>query len=139
MKLSASRETLLKPLQAVIGVVERRQTMPILANVLLAAKDGQVEVTGTDLEVELVASMDVEVEAAGEVTVPGRKLLDICRALPDEAEVSMSLSGEKLSVKSGRSKFSLMTLPAAEFPRIGDINAGQSLSVSAGHIGEVAR
>ena len=130
MKLSASRETLLKPLQAVIGVVERRQTMPILANVLLAAKDGQVEVTGTDLEVELVASVDVEVEAAGEVTVPGRKLLDICRALPDEAEVSMSLSGEKLTVKSGRSRFSLMTLPAAEFPRIGDINAGQSLSVS---------
>jgi len=130
MKLSASRETLLKPLQAVIGVVERRQTMPILANVLLAAKDGQVEVTGTDLEVELVASVDVEVEAAGEVTVPGRKLLDICRALPDEAEVSMSLSGEKLTVKSGRSRFSLMTLPAAEFPRIGDINAGQSLAVS---------
>lgn len=130
MKLSASRETLLKPLQAVIGVVERRQTMPILSNVLLAAKDGHVEVTGTDLEVELVASVDVEVEAAGEVTVPGRKLLDICRALPDEAEVSMSLSGEKLNVKSGRSKFSLMTLPAAEFPRIGDINAGQSLSVS---------
>jgi DNA polymerase-3 subunit beta len=130
MKLSASRETLLKPLQAVIGVVERRQTMPILANVLLAAKDGQVEVTGTDLEVELVASVDVEVEAAGEVTVPGRKLLDICRALPDEAEVSMSLSGEKLTIKSGRSRFSLMTLPAAEFPRIGDINAGQSLSVS---------
>jgi len=130
MKLSASRETLLKPLQAVIGVVERRQTMPILANVSLAAKDGQVEVTGTDLEVELVASVDVEVEAAGEVTVPGRKLLDICRALPDEAEVSMSLSGEKLTVKSGRSRFSLMTLPAAEFPRIGDINAGQSLAVS---------
>jgi DNA polymerase-3 subunit beta len=89
-----------------------------------------VEVTGTDLEVELVASVDVEVEAAGEVTVPGRKLLDICRALPDEAEVSMSLSGEKLTVKSGRSRFSLMTLPAAEFPRIGDINAGQSLAVS---------
>jgi DNA polymerase-3 subunit beta len=130
MKLSASRETLLKPLQAVIGVVERRQTMPILANVLLAARDGQVKVTGTDLEVELVASVDVEVEAAGEVTVPGRKLLDICRALPDEAEVSMSLSGEKLTVKSGRSRFSLMTLPAAEFPRIGDINAGQSLAVS---------
>lgn len=130
MKLSASREALLKPLQAVIGVVERRQTMPILANVLLAAKDGQVEVTGTDLEVELVASVEVEVETAGEVTVPGRKLLDICRALPDEAVVSMSLSGEKLTVKSGRSRFSLMTLPAAEFPRVGDINASQSVSVS---------
>ena len=130
MKLSASRETLLKPLQAVIGVVERRQTMPILANVLLVAKDGQVAVTGTDLEVELVATVEVEVEGAGEITVPGRKLLDICRALPESAEVSISVSGEKVNVKSGRSRFSLVTLPAAEFPRVGDINAGQSLSVS---------
>ena len=130
MKLSASREALLKPLQAVIGVVERRQTMPILANVLLVAKDGQVAVTGTDLEVELVATVDVEVEGAGEITVPGRKLLDICRALPESAEVSISVSGEKLNVKSGRSRFSLMTLPAAEFPRVGDIEAGQTLSVS---------
>jgi len=130
MKLSVSREALLKPLQAVIGVVERRQTMPILANVLLVAKDGQVAVTGTDLEVELVATVDVEVEAAGEITVPGRKLLDICRALPESAEVSISVSGDKLNVKSGRSRFSLMTLPAAEFPRVGDINAGQTLSVS---------
>jgi DNA polymerase-3 subunit beta len=104
--------------------------MPILANVLLAAKDGQVAVTATDLEVELVANVDVDVEAPGEVTVPGRKLLDICRALPDEADVSMSLSGEKLSVKSGRSKFSLMTLPAAEFPRVGEIDAGSSVAVS---------
>jgi DNA polymerase-3 subunit beta len=130
MKLSASREALLKPLQAVIGVVERRQTMPILANVLLVAKDGQVAVTGTDLEVELVATVDVEVEGAGEITVPGRKLLDICRALPESAEVAISVSGEKLNVKSGRSRFSLMTLPAAEFPRVGDIEAGQTLSVS---------
>jgi DNA polymerase-3 subunit beta len=104
--------------------------MPILANVLLAAKDGQVAVTATDLEVELVASATVEIEAAGEVTVPGRKLLDICRALPEEAEISMNLSGEKLSVKSGRSRFSLMTLPAAEFPTVEDISAEQSVSVS---------
>jgi DNA polymerase-3 subunit beta len=130
MKLSVSREALLQPLQAVIGVVERRQTMPILANVLLAAKDGQVAVTATDLEVELVASADVEIEAAGEVTVPGRKLLDICRALPEDAEISMNLSGEKLSVKSGRSRFSLMTLPAAEFPTVEDISAEQTISVS---------
>lgn len=130
MKLSATREALLQPLQAVIGVVERRQTMPILANVLLAAKDGQVAVTATDLEVELVANAAVDIEAAGEVTVPGRKLLDICRALPDGAEISISQSGEKLGVKSGRSRFSLMTLPAAEFPSVEDINAEQSVSVS---------
>ena len=137
MKLSASREALLKPLQAVIGVIERRQTMPILANVLLVAKDGQVAVTGTDLEVELVATVNVEVEGAGEITVPGRKLLDICRALPESAEVSINVSGEKLNVKSGRSRFSLMTLPAAEFPRVGDINAGQTLSVSQGTLAKL--
>lgn len=130
MKLTAGRESLLKPLQAVIGVVERRQTMPILANVLLVAKDGEVAVTATDLEVELVAVAEVSVESPGEVTVPGRKLLDICRALPDDAEISISQSGEKLNIKSGRSKFSLTTLPAAEFPTVEDINAGHSVSVS---------
>jgi DNA polymerase-3 subunit beta len=129
MKFTAVREALLKPLQAVIGVVERRQTMPILANVLLVAKDGNVAVTATDLEVELVANAAVDVEGAGEVTVPGRKLLDICRALPDEAKLSIALSGEKLNIKSGRSKFTLTTLPAADFPTVEDINAGQTLGL----------
>lgn len=130
MKLTAGRAALLKPLQAVIGVVERRQTMPILANVLLVAKDGEVAVTATDLEVELVAVAEVTVTSPGEVTVPGRKLLDICRALPEDAELSISQSGEKLNIKSGRSKFSLTTLPAAEFPTVDDINASHSVSVS---------
>ena len=137
MKLNAAREALLRPLQAVIGVVERRQTMPILANVLLVAKDGQVWVTATDLEVELVADTEVEVESPGEVTVPGRKLLDICRALPEDASVSISQSGEKLVIKSGRSKFSLSTLPAAEFPTVDDINAGQSIDVSQETLGRL--
>jgi DNA polymerase III subunit beta len=129
MKLSAARDVLLKPLQAVIGVVERRQTMPILSNVLLVARDGELSVTATDLEVELVATADVDVEAGGEITVSGRKLLDICKALPDGAVLSISVSGEKLAVKSGRSKFSLTTLPAAEFPTVEDIKAGQTISV----------
>ena len=85
MKLTASREALLKPLQAVIGVVERRQTMPILANVLLVAKNNRLSITATDLEVELVASTEANISNGGEVTVPGRKLLDICRALPEGA------------------------------------------------------
>ena len=116
MKFTAAREALLKPLQAVIGVVERRQTMPILSNVLIIAKDGQLSVTATDLEVELVAQTEVEAESDGEITVSGRKFLDICRALPEGSEVNVSLSGEKLSVRAGKSKFNLVTLPAAEFP-----------------------
>jgi DNA polymerase-3 subunit beta len=129
MKLSAARDVLLKPLQAVIGVVERRQTMPILSNVLLVVKDGQLAVTATDLEVELVAQTDVDVETGGEITVAGRKLLDICRALPEGAEIGISVSGEKLLVRSGRSRFALATLPAAEFPSIEDIKASQTITV----------
>lgn len=129
MKFSVAREALLKPLQAVIGVVERRQTMPILSNVLLVAKEGQLSVTATDLEVELVAQADVDAEAGGEITVSGRKLLDICRALPEGSVVSISVSGEKMTVRAGRSRFNLATLPAAEFPVVEDIKAGQSISV----------
>ena len=132
MKFSAARDVLLKPLQAVIGVVERRQTMPILSNVLLVAKDGELAVTATDLEVELVAKAEVKVDTGGEVTVSGRKLLDICRALPDGSDLAVSVSGEKMVVRSGRSKFSLATLPAAEFPGIEDIKAGQTITVDQG-------
>ncbi len=137
MKFTAAREALLKPLQAVIGVVERRQTMPILSNVLIIAKNGQLAVTATDLEVELVAQTDVEAESDGEITVSGRKLLDICKALPEGSEVSVSLSGEKLSVKAGRSKFNLVTLPAAEFPVVEDIKASQTITVSQAVLGRL--
>jgi len=129
MKFSAAREALLKPLQAVIGVVERRQTMPILANVLLVAKNGEVSITATDLEVELVATAEIAVEQDGEVTVPGRKLLDICRALPESAEVVLSLGGEKLSIRSGRSKFSLTTLPASDFPTVEQISGSKGIDI----------
>lgn len=130
MKFTAAREALLKPLQAVIGVVERRQTMPILSNVLMVTKDGRLSITATDLEVELVASAEVETESGGEITVSGRKMLDICRALPEGSQVNVSSSGEKLSVRAGRSKFNLATLPAAEFPVVEDIKAGQTIKVS---------
>jgi len=137
MKFSAAREVLLKPLQAVIGVVERRQTMPILSNVLIIAQDGRLSVTATDLEVELVAQAEVDVENGGEITVSGRKLLDICKALPEGSDIHISLSGEKLSVRAGRSKFNLATLPAAEFPVVEDIKAGQTISVSQEALGHL--
>jgi DNA polymerase-3 subunit beta len=137
MKLSAARDVLLKPLQAVIGVVERRQTMPILSNVLLVARNGQLSVTATDLEVELVAVADVNIEADGEITVSGRKLLDICRALPEGSDIDISVAAEKAVVRSGRSKFSLATLPAAEFPTIEDIKAGQTIEVDQAVLGRL--
>jgi len=130
MKLSAARETILKPLQTVIGVVERRQTMPILSNVLLSLEGSKLKITATDLEVEMVAEADVKGDGAGEITVPGRKLHDIFRALPEGVNVEMSLSGERLTVKAGRSRFTLSTLRAADFPTIDEIAAKQTLRVS---------
>jgi DNA polymerase-3 subunit beta len=129
MKIIARRESILSPLQSVIGVVERRQTMPILANVLLSAKGGRLAVTATDLEVELVATSEVDVQRNGEVTVPGRKLLDICRALPEGAEITLTLEGDRMSVRARKSRFTLSTLPATEFPTVEEINAQQTLKV----------
>jgi len=131
MKFSAPREIVLKPLQAVIGVVERKQTMPILSNVLLVVRDGVLSVTATDLEVELVAEASVDDAVDGEITVPGRKLHDIFRALPDGARVEAALSGDRMTVKAGRSRFTLSTLRAADFPTVDDIAGQQTLEVDA--------
>ncbi len=132
MKLTATREEFLAPLQSVIGVVERRQTMPVLANVLLSARDNRLAITGTDLEVELVAAAKVGIEQAGDITVPGRKLVDIFRALPDGVSATLSTEGERVTVRAGRSRFTLSSLPAAEFPVIEEINAAQTLSLPQG-------
>ncbi len=131
MKFSAPREAVLKPLQAVIGVVERRQTMPILSNVLLVVRDGVLSITATDLEVELVAEGAVENVEAGETTVPGRKLHDIVRALPDGVRLDVTLSGDRLGIKAGRSRFTLSTLRAADFPTIDDVAGQDTLEVPA--------
>jgi DNA polymerase III subunit beta len=129
MKVSAPRESLLAPLQSVIGVVERRQTMPVLANVLLVARGEKLTVTGTDLEVELMAASAVTVQQAGDITVPGRKLLEIVRTLPEKATVSLVREAERVLVKAGRSRFTLSSLPASEFPVIEEINAKQLIRV----------
>lgn len=127
MKLTATRAQILSPLQSVIGVVERRQTMPILANVLISARNNRLSITGTDLEVELVATSEVNVQQPGEITLPGRKLLDIFKALPDDTTVTLSTEGDRVSIKGGRSRFTLSSLPAAEYPVVEDINPQQVL------------
>ncbi len=138
MKFSISRQALLKALQSVMGVVERRQTMPILANVMVVAKQDELAVTATDLEVELVARTAVdELVSPGEITVAGRKLLDICRALPDTASVKLQLDGDRLVLRSGRSRFVLSTLPAADFPVIDDIQAGSRLTLAQNDVAQL--
>src|SRR3974390_438503 len=129
MKLTAEREKLLTPLQAVIGVVERRQTMPVLANVLLSVRQGRLTITATDLEVELVAATEVGAQTAGDITVPGRKFLDILRALPEKMPLSLNVEEKKIVIKAGRSRFSLSALPAADFPTIEDIHAQQTVQI----------
>lgn len=130
MKLSMTRDQLLKPLQQVSGVVEKRQTLQVLSNVLMVVESGQLAMTGTDLEVELVARHDLTSDVTdGRITVPCRKLLDICRALPAAAPVDLSLDGARLVLKSGKSRYTLSTLPASDFPNLDDTLSG-SLTLS---------
>ncbi|MGQ7960190.1 DNA polymerase III subunit beta [Pseudomonas sp. SP16.1] len=119
MHFTIQREALLKPLQLVAGVVERRQTLPVLSNVLLVVEGQQLSLTGTDLEVELVGRVALEDAAEpGEITVPARKLMDICKSLPSDALIDIRVDEQKLLVKAGRSRFSLSTLPANDFPTV---------------------
>ncbi|MCG8488558.1 MAG: DNA polymerase III subunit beta [Chromatiales bacterium] len=118
MKISTERENLLGPLQKIAGVVERRQTLPILANILVNANNGQLNLTATDLEVELKTQTDAECDGDADFTIPARKLLDICKALPESATVSLDISEDKVKLQSGRSRFSLSVLPARDYPVI---------------------
>jgi len=121
MKFAVSREVLLKPLQLVAGVVERRQTLPVLSNVLLVLDGNQLSMTGTDLEVEIVGRVALEEPGVGgEITVPARKFLDICRSLPEGSMIELTEDEQRLIVKSGRSRFTLSTLPASDFPNVED-------------------
>ncbi len=123
MKLQIEKETLLNPLQQIIGAVEKRQTMPALSNVLLRATENKLTLTATDLEIELVSQISMIVDEPGEITVPARKLLDICKSLPNEAMIKFSVKDNKALILSGRNRFSLATLPATDFPAIDEINS----------------
>ena len=129
MKFTIQREDFLKPLQQVIGVVERRQTLPVLGNVLVNATRKQIRLTATDLEVELQAQVSVPVTEIGDITLPARKLLDICRTLPDEAQLDISVKKDRALVRSGKSRFTLSTLPATEFPVIDKIKSAKRITL----------
>jgi len=112
------RDALLKPLQAVSGIVERRHTLPILANVLLEQRNGKLHVTATDLEMQITAIADLEGKDGQATTVGARKLQDLLRALPDDAQINLDATGSKMTVRAGRSRFNLQTLAATDYPRI---------------------
>ncbi|ELW8217475.1 DNA polymerase III subunit beta [Yersinia enterocolitica] len=121
MKFIIEREHLLKPLQQVSSPLGGRPTLPILGNLLLQVTEGSLLLTGTDLEMEMVARVALShPHEQGATTVPARKFFDIWRGLPEGAEITVALDGDRLLVRSGRSRFSLSTLPAADFPNLDD-------------------
>ena len=130
MKFTISREVLLQPLSQVVGVVERRQTLPVLANFMLVAREGQLTVTGTDMEVELISTVPADVSQEGEITVPARKLVDIIKALPDGSTITFNVSDDKATLSAGRSRFTLSTLPASEFPATDQVETLENISVA---------
>jgi DNA polymerase-3 subunit beta len=135
MKFVISRDALLKPLNLVAGVVERRQTLPILANVLLVLDGDWLSLTGTDLEVELVGRVRLpQAGESGEITVPARKLVDICKSLPEGSNIELSSDENKVIVKSGRSRFTLSTLPPREFPNVEDSMGTHQFTVKQGQL-----
>lgn len=135
MHFTIQREALLKPLQLVAGVVERRQTLPVLSNVLLVVQGQQLSLTGTDLEVELVGRVTLDDAAEpGEITVPARKLMDICKSLPSDALIDIRLDEHKVLIKSGRSRFTLSTLPANDFPTVEEGPGSLGFSVEQGKL-----
>ena len=122
MKFTTDRETLLKPLLIVRGVIEQRQTLPVLSNILISARDGALAFTATDSEVELEARVAVDDWSGGEITVPARKFIDICQALPGRAKVEFGLDeGNRAHIRSGRSRFTLTTIQSSDFPTTDEI------------------
>lgn len=121
MKFTISRENFLQPLQLVSGAVERRHTLPILSNVLIKVSEDALWLTGTDLEVELIASMRLEGDfEEGEITVPAKKLFDICRGIADGTEIQFTLDGNKALIRAGRGRYTLSTLSANDYPNLED-------------------
>jgi DNA polymerase-3 subunit beta len=126
--LNLARDTLLKPLQAVTGIVERRNTLPILSNVLLEVDGDRLSLLATDLEIQVTTGIMVEgkgTSAKQGVTVSARKLLDILRALPETAQIELDSRDNRLQVSAGKSRFNLQTLPADDFPRLASFEPTQ--------------
>ena len=123
MKIKISRNMLLPALQASNNVVERRQALPILSNLLIQIENNNIKLTATDLEVELRSICVAEEATNGDIALSARKLFDICRALPSESEITIENAGTKTNVTSGRSRFSLSTMKAEYFPSIGSFEA----------------
>jgi DNA polymerase-3 subunit beta len=131
MNIKINRETLLKPLSSVSSIVERRHTLPILSNLLLEAKNDNIVLTATDLEMQISLSVNTAIGGELSTTVSAKKLLDICRALPESTEINLTTTDSRIAVKAGKSKFNLQTLPAVDYP-VMSRTAGSGVTVKIG-------
>lgn len=125
--LTSTRDALLAPLQSVSGIVEKRHTLPILSNVLIEKHGDALTLLATDIEIQITTNQTAQSGEDASITVGARKLQDILRALPD-SEVSLMLDDKRLTLKAGKSRYNLQTLPAADYPRM-QLNTGDSLTV----------
>jgi DNA polymerase-3 subunit beta len=132
MKFIINREEILTPLQQIVSVIEKRQTMPILSNVLIVIDDDQLTLTGTDLEIQIIAKININQATPGSITVPARKFLDICRLLPPSAEIKFEQQDDKVKILSNRSRFSLSCLPADNYPEFSESELENQFFINAG-------
>lgn len=132
MNIKINRDTLLKPLSAVSGIVERRHTLPILSNLLLEAKEEKIVLTATDLEMQISLSVHTSIGGELSTTISAKKLLDICRALPENTDINMATTDSRVQVKAGKSKFNLQTLPAADYPVMTKSASSASATITIG-------
>lgn len=130
MEFTLEREKLLNPLLLVNSVIEKRQTLPILANVLLRLKKNKLIFTGTDLEVEVTTTVEGVSGEEGDITVTGRKMLDICKAVKEQTKIKVFSEGNKLNIRAGRSRFSLQAMPAEEYPTLETVDWEERVSVN---------
>ena len=131
MNIQINRETLLKPLTSVTSIVEKRHTLPILSNLLLEVKQNKIHLTATDLEMQISLTVDSVTSGDFSTTLSAKKLLDICRSLPDNAEINMSTTESRITLKAAKSRFNLQTLPAADYPVMTKTQANSTLVVLA--------
>ena len=129
MNIKIDRDTFLKPLSSVGNIVERRHTLPILSNLLLESKQDTITLTATDLEMQISLSVPSLQGGDFATTVSARKLLDICRSLPEQSEITLTAQDSKMQVRTGKSRFNLQTLPAADYPLMAKSHAESSLTL----------
>ena len=140
MEITVKKEDIVSALNTTLGVVEKRQTLPILANVLFEVNENTFKLTATDLESEVTTSGPLsKLESSGKTTTSAKKLNELCRLIPDGEEINISLNGDKLNIKTINGKYSLSTLPSTDFP-VFDIDSGDSpLVISAKDLRELLR